>query len=203
MDRNSLRPRRRGDGLLRRRLSYANVVSTLALLLVVGGGTAWAAHRYLITSTSQIKPGVLAALRGAHGKRGINGAAGATGASGVPGAIGATGGTGVQGVPGTAKAYTFVNRFTPTTLDPNRTKGFTALTNPGTGEYCLTPPPGVDPGHDPAVASLEYTNTALNNAVVLWVTQGGPCPAGSYLFVTFNPDGTTPNSSTSFSVIVP
>jgi hypothetical protein len=47
---------------MRRRLSYANIASTLAIFLAMGG-TAWAAHHWLITSTSQIKPSVLDELR--------------------------------------------------------------------------------------------------------------------------------------------
>jgi hypothetical protein len=70
-------------------MSYANVVSTLALVLAIGGGTAWAAHHYLISSTSQIKPSVLKNLHGANGHNGHNGTNGATGATGVTGATGA------------------------------------------------------------------------------------------------------------------
>lgn len=69
-----------------RRLSYANVASTLALVVALGGGTAWATHTYIITSTTQIKPSVLTKLhgkRGRTGKNGINGATGATGATGA------------------------------------------------------------------------------------------------------------------------
>jgi hypothetical protein len=68
-----------------RRLSYANVIATLALVLAVGGGTAWAAHHYLITSTGQIKPSVVKSLRGHNGTNGTNGTNGATGATGGPG----------------------------------------------------------------------------------------------------------------------
>ena len=62
-------------------MSYANVVSTLALVLAIGAGTAWAAHHYLISSTSQIKPSVLKNLHGANGHNGHNGVTGATGAN--------------------------------------------------------------------------------------------------------------------------
>jgi hypothetical protein len=72
----------------RRRLSYANVVSTLALVIAVGGGTAWAAHHYLITSTKQVKPSVLRALHGKNGKNGTNGTNGKTGPTGSTGAAG-------------------------------------------------------------------------------------------------------------------
>jgi len=75
----------------RKRTSYANVVSTLALVLAIGGGTAWAAHHYLITSTSQIKPSVLKKLHGANGHNGHNGTNGSNGAAGATGVTGATG----------------------------------------------------------------------------------------------------------------
>lgn len=85
----------------RGRLSYANVASTLALFIAIGGGTAWAAaHHYLITSTSQIKPKVLKKLHGARGPKGKTGAAGARGANGSNGAAGATGPTGAAGPAG-------------------------------------------------------------------------------------------------------
>ena len=76
----------------RRRVSYANVVATLALIAAIGGGTAWAAaHHYKITSTNQIKPSVLQKLRGANGNNGANGSPGATGATGATGVTGAAG----------------------------------------------------------------------------------------------------------------
>jgi hypothetical protein len=66
---------------MRRHLSFANVTATLALFFALSGG-AYAAKHYLITSTKQIKPSVLATL---HGKEGRKGAAGATGPAGVKG----------------------------------------------------------------------------------------------------------------------
>ena len=105
----TLRRRDRRDGAPRRRVSYANVASTLALVAAIGGGTAWAAsHHYLITSTSQIKPKVLNKLRGHRGPVGATGAKGAPGAAGPKGAKGATGATGaVAGiVTGTASNVT-------------------------------------------------------------------------------------------------
>ena len=65
-------------GFLRRHVTYANVVATLALLFAMSGG-ALAAKRYLITSTKQIKPSVLKKLRGAQGPRGAAGPKGTNG----------------------------------------------------------------------------------------------------------------------------
>jgi hypothetical protein len=88
---------RRGARVPGRRLSYANVTATLALVIALGGGTAWAAHAYLITSTSQIKPGVLRKLHGARGPAGRTGPAGSAGAAGAQGIQGAQGATGPAG----------------------------------------------------------------------------------------------------------
>jgi Collagen triple helix repeat (20 copies) len=104
--------------LIRRRLCYANVVATLALVFAMSGGALAAGH-YLLTSTSQVSPKVLKALRGksglagaagAQGPQGSPGARGETGAAGAPGATGpkgetgATGATGAKGATGAAGA---------------------------------------------------------------------------------------------------
>lgn len=90
----------RASGGRHQPLSYANLTSTLALFLVLAGGTAYAAHHYLITRASQIKPSVLAQLRGHAGATGPAGAAGTSGAAGPAGAAGAPGGTGATGPSG-------------------------------------------------------------------------------------------------------
>lgn len=96
---------------LPRRLTYANVVSTVCLFVLLGG-TAAAARHYVITSTKQISPKVLKKLKGRRGLQGLPGSAGAVGATGAKGddgaagakgatgAIGATGAKGDAGAPG-------------------------------------------------------------------------------------------------------
>ena len=61
---------------IRKRLTYANVAMTLALVFAMTGG-AYAANKYLITSTKQISPKVLKSLKGATGTNGAAGPAGA------------------------------------------------------------------------------------------------------------------------------
>ena len=54
---------------MRRRLNYANVTATLALFFALSGG-ALAAKHYVISSTNQISPKVLSALKGKTGPTG-------------------------------------------------------------------------------------------------------------------------------------
>jgi hypothetical protein len=81
---------------VRRRMTYANVAATVAVVFAMSGG-AYAASKYLITSTKQIKPSVLASLKG---KAGANGAAGAQGPAGPQGPAGAGGAKGEPGPQG-------------------------------------------------------------------------------------------------------
>jgi hypothetical protein len=81
---------------MRRRVTFVNVAVTFALVFAMSGG-AFAAGKFLITSTKQIKPGVLAQLKG---KTGPAGAAGATGPAGPQGPQGAAGVEGKPGGPG-------------------------------------------------------------------------------------------------------
>lgn len=86
---------------MRPRLTYANVVATLALFFALGGSVLAARH-YLITSTRQIKPSVRQSLRGLAGARGPAGPPGQTGPAGATGATGGTGPIGATGPTGTS-----------------------------------------------------------------------------------------------------
>ncbi|HWY17232.1 MAG TPA: hypothetical protein VNY27_00830 [Solirubrobacteraceae bacterium] len=81
---------------IRRHLTYTNIIVTLALVFAMSGG-AYAAGHYLITSTKQISPKVLKALKGANGKAGAAGLAGPAGAQGTQGAPGPQGAAGAKG----------------------------------------------------------------------------------------------------------
>jgi Collagen triple helix repeat (20 copies) len=82
---------------IRKHLSYANVVATLALLFAMSGGALAASH-YLINSTRQINPKVLKKLRGSRGPKGPAGPAGAPGNTGARGETGPAGQSGVLGM---------------------------------------------------------------------------------------------------------
>src|SRR3954471_13243037 len=80
------------------RLSPGSLLAVLALVLLLVG-TSYAAARYVITSTKQISPKVLKALKGEKGPRGSQGPAGQLGPAGPKGAEGIRV---PQGVPGSA-----------------------------------------------------------------------------------------------------
>ncbi len=80
---------------IRRHASFAHVIAVLALVFAMTGG-AYAAKKYLITSTSQIKPSVLKMLQGKAGPVGAPGAAGPQGPAG-PAGTGAKGESGAAG----------------------------------------------------------------------------------------------------------
>lgn len=90
---------------IRSKLTYANVISTLCLVLVLGGGTAYAASQLEKESVgtkqlakeavnlAKIKKGAKEKLQGQTGPAG---AKGATGAQGIPGPAGANGATKIK-----------------------------------------------------------------------------------------------------------
>lgn len=81
-------------------ITPATIIASLALVFAMTGG-AYAAGRYVITSTKQISPKVLKSLTGKAGPAGAAGAAGATGATGPGGAQGPQGAPGAAGTNGT------------------------------------------------------------------------------------------------------
>lgn len=85
-----------------KRFSYANIALTVGLVFAMSGG-AFAASKFLITSTKQIKPSVLKQLKGKQGTagpQGLAGPAGPAGPGGAPGAKGENGGPGAEGKSG-------------------------------------------------------------------------------------------------------
>src|SRR5579862_5174208 len=86
---------------MRRRIHVtpASVIAGLALVFAMTGG-AYAAKKYLITSTKQISPSVLKALQGKTGTAGTPGTAGSQGPAGPAGPVGPAGKDGTNGTNG-------------------------------------------------------------------------------------------------------
>jgi hypothetical protein len=90
--------------LLRSKLTYANVIATLALFFVIAGGSAFAASQFgkeTIAGRAIKKESIGPAKLTKAAKTTLTGPAGPKGATGAPGA---TGPAGAQGPPGAAGA---------------------------------------------------------------------------------------------------
>jgi pilus assembly protein FimV len=189
---------------IRRHLSYANIVATLALLFAMSGG-ALAAKHYLINSTRQINPKVLKKLKGNAGSPGRSGAPGAAGTQGIAGVNGSSGVPGAAGANGTARAYGVVK--SDGTIVPAKTKGL-AATKVNPGSYCVTPTAasGIDPTTVQAIAESDATESATEASIVVTAaaaTKEATCPGG-WLFITMNPKaGVFSPANAALSVIVP
>ena len=134
----------------RKRLSYANVAATLALVFSMTGG-AMAANHYLISSTKQIKPSILKKLKGN---------AGAKGATGAQGAQGAQGGAGPQGPAGT--------------VVPSRPSAGRQLTRNATGHSQLQERLGGERGRARAVLHQHHGSGRERNRSVDLATASEP-----------------------------
>jgi hypothetical protein len=129
-----------GPRRLAGKLTYANVVATLALMIAISGGTALAAT-HLITG-KQIAKGTISAtniekhtLTSSLFKKGVKlrGARGATGPAGAAGAAGA------PGAPGSAIAYGLLekNANGNPAFIAGLTAGFTSAYSPSGGTLCI------------------------------------------------------------------
>jgi hypothetical protein len=131
------------EQIRRRHNATTGVMAVVALVFAMSGG-AYAANKYLITSTKQISPKVLKALKGANGKNGANGINGAVGPQGPAGAQGAKGASGeagesIPGITGPTGAGGKTGIAGPT--GANGIPGITGVTG-GTGANGITGPTG-------------------------------------------------------------
>lgn len=87
-----------------------------------------------------------------------------------------------------------------------RTRGFTGITSPSTGLYCLTPAVGITPATSPLVVSVDWSNSSGSDLWVYWRSSGIGCPAGDFAVLTYQLGGdTTPDLSATvaFAAFVP
>jgi len=216
---------------LRSKLTYANVISTMALFLVLGGGAAFAAGRLApnsvgaaqlknaavtgpkikrasieTTKLTQLAINTLKGQRGAKGATGAKGAKGSTGARGDTGPRGVTGATGPAGAPGSPGAAATV-LVTPTLTFKGTHPGFAAVERPEppvTGVYCLAPTNGTDIAHP--VASANWVNSTGSGLFVEPLAGDiSSCKAGQLEVHTSAVVAGTPTASdeVSFTVFAP
>ena len=135
---------------------------------------------------AKVKNGSLLAADFRQGQlpAGPQGPKGDTGAKGPRGDAGAQG---IQGLPGTARAYGRIDRAGNVT----RSKNVASVTHVGTGLYCITLAPAIDPSTTGLVAGTDYTGDDTRGgdnqpqAFVEYVSGTGLCPIGKLGVATF------------------
>ncbi len=197
---------------MRRRLSYANVVATLALVFAMSGG-ALAAKHYMINSTGQINPKVLKKLKGNSGRTGSQGAAGAIGATGKEGPAGKDGNPGLEGSPGkpgSARAFGAIS--SNGVLDTARSKNIESVKLESAGIYCikLSAAAGTDSNSTAPVATPDAggADGFVEGMNAYVETQPATCAAGEIevLMRQVTVSGGTKNETSKdsdFTVVVP
>jgi hypothetical protein len=179
---------------LRNRLTYANVMATIALFVALGG-TGYAAISLPKGSvgSKQLKMGAVTAKKikkGAVTSAAVKDgslAAGDFAANQLPaGPKGDKGDPGAAGAPGSARAYTYLDESTcddvgPCTLDPAETKGFSGARRTGTGVYCfaIAASAGIDRDGAAVLTQVDWSGTSSpeGNAVVLAQDSNTDCAA--------------------------
>jgi hypothetical protein len=196
---------------IRKRMTYANVMSTLAVFLVLGGATAFAAVKI---GTKELKAGAVTAAKikaGAVTAGKIKGGAVTTGKI-KAGAV-ATGKIADDAVTGakvdestlglvpsaeSANPEVFAQIGTNGTVDPKLAKGLNEsnVTHPGEGVYCITVPAFSPRGGQ---VTPQFGGT---NGTTAAITVGGTgfCPAPAVQVLTFAPGAPPTLSSLAFYV---
>jgi hypothetical protein len=174
---------------LRSRLTYANVISTLCLFMLLGGG-AYAATQLPKNSVGakQIKNG---AITGKEIKKGAIDASKLTAGTiaTLKGAAGPVGPQGIQGPQGLTNGGAYatigVEEEEPTFVGSHA--GFAAVEKPeASGIYCLTPTPGTNTDHP--IASIDWAGSGGGKARFVEPLADGvvfACAAGQLEVRTF------------------
>ncbi|GAA5125045.1 hypothetical protein GCM10023339_47570 [Alloalcanivorax gelatiniphagus] len=191
-----------------RRGSYANVASTLALIVALGG-TSYAAiaipkdsvgSKQIINSSVKSADVKNGSLQGADFKPGELPA----GKQGPAGPAGPAGAAGPAGPAGTARAFARVSGGATPVL--NTAKGFTGVTHVATGVYCIALP-GFDASTTSWFATVDWLSTADPEGNATAMVRRTGCPGGTVGVYTERIDPATgvaaAADNVAFHVLVP
>jgi hypothetical protein len=196
---------------VRGRLSYANVVATIALFVALAGG-AYAASQLPKNSvgtkqlkrnavvSSKVKNGSLQAADFAKGQL----PPGPQGLRGLTGSQGPAGERGPAGPPGAVRAYALVEAGTSPKLVPSRTKGFVSVSHVRIGTYCVTPESGINADQTAPIVAPEWNTGLLELEFAQFMTNldcaPGALEVGTY---TWHSNTFTMADTVSFTVALP
>jgi len=182
-------------------LTYANVVATVCLVLLVGGGTAYAAKHLLPKNSvgaGQLKKGAVTPLKlSKAAKTALLGAEGPRGAVGPAGAPGARGETGASG---SAKGWARVSN-TGAIL---ASSGNVTVSKVGTGDYCVTAG-AFNSTNSVAVATPDNSDpvTVAGDTVVIAEAElSNDCPKGAGDFDVLGTDSGGGEGDLGFVIII-
>jgi hypothetical protein len=193
---------------IRSKLTYSNVISTLCLILLLGGGSAYAASQLEkesvgtkqlakeAVSLAKIKKGAKESLKGQTGPAGQQGPQGATGPQGPKGEKGAKGDT---GEPGSALAFAQISGANGAVTNSKNISTANVSIGTENGIICLHGLP-----FSWSVVSAIRQGTTADPGVVNWTMGEGPgCPAGTEVTLTSRRwNGTTFVSSANEVMVV-
>lgn len=213
-------------GFLRRRLTYANVISTLCLFMLLGGG-AYAATKLPKNSvgakqikkgavngqkikkasinSSKLTPATLASLTGTQGARGATGAQGIQGVAGDPGAYATVDPADDVSFIGTHPGFTSVLRVPPVVEGEGEQAEQEVASQRGV--YCLVPTPGIDISHP--IASSNWADSGGVGTFVEPLAReselGSRCDEGELEIRTYKFENELPRPSNevSFTIFAP
>jgi hypothetical protein len=178
---------------VRSRLTYANVIASLALFVALGGG-AYAATKLPANSvtSAQVKNGSLLAKDFKSGQlpRGKTGPAGPSGPAGPGGAAGA---------PGSAKAYATITGAGAVD-SAVASKGIT-VSHPTTGWYCVSFDPALGISSSSMVLVFDNSIAANWYPIELRWASTPTCPAGTLGVITYKDSSYTAQDQT-FEIVV-
>jgi hypothetical protein len=167
---------------IRDHLTYANVMATLAVFLVLGGGSAVALSGQNTVQSDDLGPG-------AQVKAADVAANAVSGAKIVDGSVG--GADLAAGAKG-ARAYGVVG--STGTLNTSRSKNITSVSHPTNGIYCLTIGGGITLASVAPVLSSDYNGndtipSNANVALTEWDSSNTNCPSGTLEVRTYDYNG--------------
>ncbi|MDQ6822409.1 MAG: hypothetical protein M3076_19090 [Actinomycetota bacterium] len=185
----------------------SNIIALVALFVALGG-TSYAAIALPAGSvgTKQLRNGAVTAAKVRKGSLLAKDFQSGQLPQGPQGSQGPQGPQGNPGPAGTARAYALVDSsgsFEPSVAHP----GFTDVSSPAIGFYCLTPAAGISPAQSPAVATADWNLSPDGPSMALYrsTTVGSPiCSPSQYEVVTYNMHASPPAvAAEAFAVIVP
>jgi hypothetical protein len=175
---------------IRKRLTYANVMSSIAVFLVLGGGAAYAAKKI---GSNELKAG---AVTSAKIKKGAVTSSKIKASSITTTEIAKAAVTNGKLADGSVGPEKLVPGFVaPTAEKPSRAANISTggvvlagslgisqanVTHPSTGFYCLS---GLDPAPAGGVATVDYSESGKNVSIQFDTGQGPVCPVGTQAFV--------------------